>query len=235
MRNREKIIISMVKSVVLSVGFLFFFVFCLMTMTWADQPTTVEEKKVTMSFISLPKPEIEKNQLMKSLNLRRTETIFGSKELTQQVLSDLLWAGFGVNREDGKRTAPSAMNWQEIDIYVIMESGAYVYDPKENTLMAVAVGDLRSLAGQQAFVATAPLNLIYVADYSKMIGTDPENQSLYANADTGFISQNVYLFCASEGLVTVVRGSVDRQALAEVLKLPDNKKITLAQTVGYPE
>ena len=172
---------------------------------------------------------------MQALKERQTARDFSTKKLPAQVLSDLLWAAFGVNRpESGKRTAPSARNWQELEIYVIMEDGAYLYDPRANRLRGVVRGDLRKLAGTQDFVAKAPLNLVYVADTTKMKGVTPEDQALYTGADTGFISQNVYLFCASEGLATVVRGSVDRKALAVALKLSDQKRITLAQTVGYP-
>ena len=126
------------------------------------------------------------------------------------------------------------MNWQEIEVYAVMEDGAYLYDAKANKLLAVAKGDLRKLAGKQPFVAMAPLNLVYVADASKIKGGSAEDQDLYSGADTGFISENVYLFCASEGLATVVRGSVDRPALAKALKLPETMKIMLAQTIGYP-
>jgi SagB-type dehydrogenase family enzyme len=185
--------------------------------------------------IPLPAPRTDGGRpLMQVLKDRKSDRAFSAKPLSLQVLSDLLWAADGINRPDsGKRTAPSAMNWQEIDIYVVLEKGAYLYDAKDNSLKEVANGDFRKLAGQQPFVKTAPLNLIYVADETKMRGA-PEDRSLYSAADTGFISQNVYLYCASEGLVTVVRGSVDRQALGEALKLPENKKIILAQTVGYP-
>jgi SagB-type dehydrogenase family enzyme len=189
-----------------------------------------------ISDISLPAPRMEGGKpLMQALKQRQTARDFSVKKLPAQVLSDLLWAAFGINRPDsGKRTAPSARNWLEMEIYVIMEDGAYLYDPFANILRNIARGDLRKLSGTQDFVAKAPLNLVYVADTTKMKGATPEDQSLYAGADTGFISQNVYLFCASEGLATVVRGSVDRKALAAALKLPDQKKITLAQTVGYP-
>jgi SagB-type dehydrogenase family enzyme len=174
--------------------------------------------------------------LMQALKNRQSVRSFSAKKLPVQVLSDLLWAAAGINRPDsGKRTAPSARNWQEVEIYAIMEEGAYLYDAKANTLRAVAKGDLRKLTGSQDFVTVAPLNLVYVADTTKMKGASPEDQPLYLGADTGFIGQNVYLFCASEGLATVVRGSVDRKALAEALKLPEQKKVTLAQTVGYPE
>jgi SagB-type dehydrogenase family enzyme len=172
--------------------------------------------------------------LMQALKERQTSRDFSAKKLPAQVLSDLLWAAFGVNRpESGKRTAPSARNWQEMEIYVVMEDGTYLYDPQSNKLRGVVKGDLRKMAGTQDFVAKAPLNLVYVADTTRMKGATQEDQTLYSGADTGFIGQNVYLFCASEGLATVVRGSVDRKALAVALKLSDKKKITLAQTVGY--
>ena len=186
--------------------------------------------------ISLPAPRMEGGKpLMQALKERQTTRVFGTKKLPVKVLSDLLWAAFGINRPDSeKRTAPSARNWQEVDVYVVMEDGTYLYDAKANKLKAVAKGDLRKLTGPQPFVASAPLNLVFVADISKMKGAQPEAQALYSGADVGFISQNVYLFCASEGLATVVRGSVERDALAKALNLTKEKKIIFAQTVGYP-
>lgn len=195
--------------------------------SWAASPVH--------SDVSLPAPRTDGGKpLMQALKDRQSSRDFSNKKLSAQVLSDLLWAAFGINRPDsGKRTAPSARNWQEIEIYVIMEEGAYLYDPHANRLRGVVRGDLRKLAGTQDFVAMAPLNLVYVADAARMKDASAEDQALYSGADTGFIGQNVYLFCASEGLATVVRGSVDRKALAVALKLPDHKRITLAQTVGY--
>jgi nitroreductase len=127
------------------------------------------------------------------------------------------------------------MNWQEIDIYVVFEDGTFLFDAKENSLKAVSKQDLRKMTGTQDFVPTAPINLVFVADTAKMKGVSSDDQILYAGADVGFISQNVYLFCASEGLATVVRGLIgDKKVLADALKLSDGKKIILAQTVGYP-
>ena len=126
------------------------------------------------------------------------------------------------------------MNWQEIEIYVVTADGTYVYDAAKNQLQPVTKEDLRGLAGTQPFVATAPVNLVYVADMSKVTG-DAEGRELYTGADTGFIAQNVYLYCASEGLATVARASVDREALGKVLKLKATQKIVLAQWVGYPK
>lgn len=187
--------------------------------------------------ISLPAPRMEGGKpLMQTLKERQTSRSFSTKKLPVQVLSDLLWAAAGINRPDsGKRTAPSARNWQEVQVYAIMEDGAYLYDAKANILKMVAKGDLRKLTGSQDFVASAPLNLVFVADTTRMKGSSAEDQALYMGADTGFISQNVYLFCASEGLATVVRGMVNRKPLAKALNFPENIKIILAQTVGYPQ
>ncbi len=125
------------------------------------------------------------------------------------------------------------MNWQEISIYVATSDGLFLYDPKDNRLQPVLAQDIRSATGTQSFVATAPLNLVYVADLSKA-GSGPDTE-MFVAADAGFISQNVYLFCASEHLATVVRGSIDHVALAKTMKLRPEQKIILAQTIGYPK
>jgi len=185
--------------------------------------------------ITLPKPQIQGGMpLMQALNQRQSGREFSGDKLSPQTLANLLWAGFGINRPDGRRTAPSASNRQTIDIYVVTADGAYLYDAKAQRLEGVADGDHRAATGSQDFVATAPLNLVYVSDYAKMASLPAENQTLYAGAETGFISQNVYLYCASEGLATVVRAMVDRDPLTKVLGLRPNQKITLTQTVGYP-
>jgi SagB-type dehydrogenase family enzyme len=172
---------------------------------------------------------------MQALKERHSTREFSTRALPPQLLSDLLWAASGVNRPDsGKRTAPSARDWREIDVYVVMAEGAYRYDSPTHTLKRVVSGDLRKLTGVQDFVATAPLNLVYVADRDRMSDAGAEQKVLYSAADTGFIAQNVYLFCASEGLATVVRGSVDRDALSVALGLGSHQQIILAQTVGYP-
>ena len=186
--------------------------------------------------IALAAPRMEGGKpLMQVLKARQSSRAFSEQKLTDQTIADLLWAAAGINRSDsGKRTAPSARDWQEVQVYAITEKGAYFYDAKANILRAVVPGDLRKLTGSQEFVAVAPLNLVYVADVSKMKDSKPEDQALYMGADSGFISQNVYLFCASEGLATVVRGSVERAALAKALMLSEHQRIVLAQTVGYP-
>lgn len=186
--------------------------------------------------VALPQPDRKGGMpLMQALSERKSQREFDAKELPRQVLSNLLWSAYGVNRPDGRRTAPSAMNRQTVEIYVVLREGAYVYDAAHQQLLPVATGDLRAATGTQDFPAQAPLNLVYVTDYAKM-GTSPDSdKALYAGAETGFIGQNVYLFCASEGLATVVRASVDREALARALKLRPEQRIVLAQTVGYPK
>jgi SagB-type dehydrogenase family enzyme len=187
--------------------------------------------------ISLPPPQTEGGKpLMQALKDRQTTREFSSEKLSPQVLSNLLWAAFGINRPDtGKRTAPSAMNMQEIDIYVATAEGLYVYDAKGNKLDPVLAEDVRAATGMQPFVKDAPLDLVYVADLAKTGKASAEDKNFYTAADVGFIAQNVYLFCASEGLGVVVRGSVDRAALAKVMKLRPDQKILLGQTVGYPK
>ena len=127
------------------------------------------------------------------------------------------------------------MNWQEVAVYVVKADGAYLYDGKTHTLQLVLAKDIRALTGKQAFVKDAPVNLVYVADYNKMGRASKADKRLYSAADTGFISQNVYLYCASEGLATVVRGLIDRPALAKAMKLRPEQKVILAQTVGWPK
>lgn len=186
--------------------------------------------------IQLPPPETTGGKpLMTVLKERKTSRAFSSKPLPPQVLSNLLWAAFGINRPDGHRTAPSAMNWQETDIYVALPDGVYVYDAAKNLLREVIPGDQRKYTGTQGFVATAPVDLVYVADLAKTGNrANAAAQTLFVDADTGFIAENVYLFCASEGLAAVVRGSLNREELAKVLKLRPDQRITLSQTVGYP-
>lgn len=187
--------------------------------------------------IQLPKPQIDGGRpLMQVLKDRSSSREFSSEKLPLHVLSNLLWAASGVNRpESGRRTAPTAANWQEIDIYVAMAEGLYLFDAKSHLLKTVLVEDIRALTGRQAFVKDAALNLIYVADFSRIGRGTNEEKEFFSAADTGFIAQNVYLFCASEGLVTVVRANIDRPALAKAMKLGPNQRITLSQTVGYPK
>lgn len=182
----------------------------------------------------LPAPRTDGGMpLMKALAERRSSRSFAPRELGEQELSDILWAAFGVNRGDGRRTAPSARNFQEIDVYAVMAAGAYRYDAQGHALVPVADQDIRGLAGSQAFAASAPLNLVYAADYER-IGAAESEKERYAAWDTGFISQNVYLVCAALGLATVVRASIDRPRLAAALGLAPRQHITLAQSIGHP-
>jgi SagB-type dehydrogenase family enzyme len=187
--------------------------------------------------IGLLKPQMDGGKpLMQALKERKTSREFSSEKLPLQTLSNMLWAANGINRPDSKKhTAPTAMNCQEIDIYVALADGLYLYDANSNILQPVLAEDIRAATGPQPFVKDAPVNLVFVSDYSKMKRGSDEDRAFYSATDTGFISQNVYLYCASEGLATVVRAYVDKPALAKVMKLRDNQKIILAQTVGYPK
>lgn len=185
--------------------------------------------------VNLPAPQKTGGKpLMQALSERKSTREFAPDPLPQQLLSNLLWAANGVNRSGGQRTAPSAMDVQNIDIYVTLPEGAYLYDAKTHRLNLVAAGDMRKSAGTQGFVATAPLNLVYVADQSKNSGAQGDEKLAWSGAGVGFISQNVYLFCASEGLATVVRGFIDKEELAKALRLRAEQRIMLSQTVGYP-
>jgi nitroreductase len=180
----------------------------------------------TAQDISLPSPgKTGGKPLMEALNDRQTTREYSDRELDEQTLSDLLWAAYGFNRED-KRTAPSANNKQEFILYVVLKSGVYVYDAKANVLIQKVKGDFRSKVGKQEFVAIAPLNLVYVVDLKK-------NSAEGAIINCGFISQNVYLYCASAGLGTVVRGWFDKEDVRSALQLGEDEEPILTQTVGY--
>ena len=183
----------------------------------------------------LPKPTLTGGMpLMDALARRQSIRSFSQKDLPAQVLSNLLWAAWGVNRPStGQRTAPSAYNRQPIDLYVITANGAYLYDAKAHRLVRAAGGDLRKLAGRQDFVYAAPVNLIYVDDTARSGGE--AQAAVWSGVTAGAIAQNVYLFCASEGLATVVRGWVDHEPLAKALALRSTQRVILAQTVGYPK
>lgn len=183
--------------------------------------------------IVLPAPQTSGGMpLMSAIATRQSQRAFKPDPLSRQDLSDLLWAAWGITRpESGRRAAPSARNRQSTDVYVVLADGAYLYDAQAHALVPVASGDLRALTGSQDFVATAPLNLVFV---ERMPDEVDENALIWAGSHAGFISENVYLYCASAGLATVVRGWVDRDALAPALGLPANHRILLAQTVGHP-
>jgi hypothetical protein len=171
--------------------------------------------------------------LMQALAERQSHREFADAPLTTQQLSDLLWATAGVNRADaGKRTAPTARNWQEVDVYLTTPEGVFLYQPSEHALARIDDRDLRALAGSQDFVATAPLNLVFVADTARMVNCPADRFDFYAGADTAFMAQNAYLYCASADLRCVVRALIDREAFHAALGLTASQRVTLAMTVG---
>ena len=177
--------------------------------------------------IKLPAPtKTGGKPLMEALNERQSDRDFSDKELSPQTLSDLLWAAYGFNRED-KRTVPSSQNRQEMDLYVFLKSGVYFYDAKAQKLILKVKGDNQAKTGSQPFVAVAPVNIVFVANLDKASNRDA------ALIDCGFISQNIYLYCASEGLISVVRGSVNKTAIRQLLEFGGKQEVLLAQTVGY--
>jgi nitroreductase len=186
-------------------------------------------------IIKLPPPKTEGGMpLMQALKERKSGREFSSRKLSPETLSTLLWAAWGINRPDGHRTAPSARNLQDIDVYVAMRGGLYLYEAKDHQLKKILNEDIRAATGNQEYVAKAALNLIYVSDLARLKVPDPMAVEFFTGAHTAFLSQNVYLFCASEGLSTVVRGNIDKETLAKKMKLREDQKITLAQSVGYP-
>jgi nitroreductase len=198
----------------------------------AAAPTLAAEEAKT---IDLPPPRKASGKpLMAAFALRRSTREYSDRMLPPQVLSDLLWAAFGVNRPSGDRTAPYWRHIMVIDVYAAMANGVWFYEPKRHALLAQSRDDIRVQTGQQDFVGTAPLNLVYVAHGERMQDVSPEDRRLYASVDAGFIGQNVYLFCASEGLATVFRGAVDTAKLGKIMQLAADQFVTFAQTVGYP-
>ncbi len=186
--------------------------------------------------VQLPAPDTSGGKpLMSVFNQRCSQRNYSDRPLSLQTLSNLLWAANGINRPDsGKRTAPTAMNDQEIDVYVATTEGAYLYDHVKHCLLPIHSNDVRAKMGVQGFVKDAPIVLVYVADYKRMSKLmSKEDKNFYAATDVGFVSQNVYLFCASEGLATVVIGMVSRNNAAKALNLTEHQKIILTQCVGY--
>lgn len=186
--------------------------------------------------IVLPAPDRKGGlPLMQALALRRSERELAQAPLSIQQLSDLLWAADGINRPElHEHTAPSAMNAQEVDVFVALSHGLYRYDAERHALDLVAASDARRVTGLQDFVDHAPLDLVFVADHDRMKLIPEHSRSVYAAACAGAISQNVYLYCASAGLATVVRGLFDEAALASALGLRPHQHVVLTQTVGYP-
>ena len=186
------------------------------------------------TVLELPPPRTEGGKpLIQALKLRRSIREYSDRPLPVQVLSDLLWAAFGINRPSGDRTAPYWRHIMVIDVYAAMADGVWLYEPKRHVLLPHSRDDIRAQTGLQDFVANAPLNLVYVAHGERMRDISANERRLYASVDSGFIGQNVYLFCASEGLATVFRGAVDYEKLNRTMQLDADQFVTFAQTVGY--
>ncbi|MGA2172977.1 MAG: SagB/ThcOx family dehydrogenase [Sedimentisphaerales bacterium] len=191
--------------------------------------------------IKLNPPDLNNGiSLMQALKKRKTNRDISNKGITQQQLSDLLWAADGVNRPDGKRTSPAAMGIYCVDIYVVLPEGIYLYDAAKHELKPVAKGDFRKLAGMQDFVFIAPLNLVYVftlrnpKDAPARAPVQEEKRKIWGDVEVGCMVQNVYLYCASQGLAAVVRGMVDQKKFGEAVKVKP-EQIIVAQTIGYPK
>lgn len=183
--------------------------------------------------ISLPKPDLARGKpLMQAVAERKSTRDFRPGTLPAQTLGNLLWAAFGINRpENAHRTAPSAMNSQEVDLYVALPDAVYIYDPTNHALKFAQSGDLRPSINSQPYGREAAAVLLYVAEKSRMTRAKPETRSFYAAFDAGCVCQNVYLFCASEGLGSVVF-DLARPPVAQALKLSDTQEIIMAQSVG---
>ena len=185
--------------------------------------------------LELPPPRTEGGKpVIQALRLRRSIREYSDRPLPAQVLSDLFWAAFGINRPSGDRTAPYWRHIMVIDVYAAMADGVWLYEPKRHALLPHSRADIRAQTGLQDFVANAPLNLVYVAHGERMRDISVNDRRLYASVDAGFIGQNVYLFCASEGLATVFRGAIDYEKLNRAMQLGADQFVTFAQTVGYP-
>ena len=182
---------------------------------------------MTMNSEVLPKPNTEGGMpLMESIAQRKSHRDMSANgTVSKQQLSDMLWAAWGITHE-GKRTVATAMNRQELSIYVVTPVGASLYDAAANTLEKVTDADLRPLAGMQKFATDCPLNIVFVTD------TDLQPDATMQGYAAGAASQNVYLYCASQGLKTVVRASFARDELHKALQLPANKRVIFVQTVG---
>jgi len=192
--------------------------------------------------IKLPEPEKElKFPLMKALEKRRTTRKWKKDYISEQEISNLLWAACGITKSKkgnvkSKRTAPSACNSQEIRVYILLEKGVFLYEEEEHILIKIISEDIRENIGTQKMMKSAPMGLVFVADLSRMKSPflrGYEAKRFCAWVDTGYISQNVYLYCAASNLGTAVLSLVDRDKLHKLMKLKKNEKVVLTQAVGY--
>ena len=196
------------------------------------QPATGD----SAAIIALPKVDPHGGMpLMEALAARQSSRAFAPDPLTLPLLAGVLWAAYGINRPDGGRTAPTAINAQEIDIFVALPAGAYLYDAAKNVLTLVSAIDVRRVTGYQDFVDEAPLDLVYVADHTRMRMVPAGQRESYSAAAAGAIGQNVYLYAAAHGLATVIRAWIDREAIAEALGLTHDQQVLFSQTVGHPK
>lgn len=190
--------------------------------------------------IALPPPKLDKGMpLMQALASRHSTREITDGALSEQQISEILWSADGINRPPKGRTAPSAMGRYPVQIFAITPEGTFLYDPAKHALNPVASGDHRRAAGMQEFVYISPLNLIFVGDYEKLEGgrgslTD-EMKLTWCAIEAGACAQNVYLYCASEGLGATVRTSVDASKLAEPLKLRASQHVICGLTIGVPK
>lgn len=202
----------------------------------ASLPASAQTGAAPLTTIRLARPRPKGGlSIMEALARRRSTREFAARRLSHRHLSELLWAAIGVNRPDGHRTSPNWRDMHSIDVFAVMSEGVYAYDPKEHKLVPYKAGNFLAMTGTQDFVATAPLNLLLVADLSRMGSGTDDAKKISAAADSGCIAENVYLYCASEGIGTVMRGNVDRPPLHKALEFKPEQYITYAQSVGYPK
>ena len=185
--------------------------------------------------IALPDPDRTAGMpLMDAIAKRHSSRQFSQRELPDRILATLLWAAYGINRAEGYRTAPSAINAQQVDVYVALPSGGYLYDAAANSLRIVTTRDIRAVTGYQDFVAAAPLDVILVANHARMKMIATSARDTFSAISAGAIAQNMYLYAASAGLSTVIRAWIDREAVASALGLDHDQNVILSQTVGFP-
>lgn len=211
---------------------------CGLTLSASNSFSAPTSKSVSVTeeetIVLLPPQKEGGMPLFEALAKRKTNRAIRPEMLDLSTLSNLLWAADGVNREDGRRTAPTALNSQEILIFVMLAGGVYAYDPAAHQLKRVAKGSFRNLAGTQEYSHSVPVTFIYAADLSRSLASE-ETRATYAAVDCGFIGQNVYLFAAAMGLAAVFRGSIDRKGLADLLKLTASQFVLYAQSIGFPD
>ncbi|MEE4198334.1 MAG: SagB/ThcOx family dehydrogenase [Bacteroidales bacterium] len=186
-------------------------------------------------IMKLPEPDKTGGMpLMQAINERHSARNFADRDLSEQQLSELLWAAYGINRpESGKHTIPTSRNRQDIEVYLTTSEGVFKYLPEQHALLVMDNRDQREVSGLQDFVKVAAVNLIYVSDFDKLGNSSDDIKTMTAATHCGFIGQNVYLYCASEGLISVFRAMVDKEKAATMLQLEGNKKVIYSQSVGF--